>query len=115
MHGEWPLYHRVREVRSNWFWGAFVPTSAVALAPATFGASIVVAAAGYAILAARVFGHTMRHRRNPARAATYAAFTTLGKVPQAIGQAKFVAARLRGRRSALIEYKAARVVVAANK
>ena len=39
------------------------------------------------------------------RSASYATFVTLSKLPQAIGQLKFQAARLTGRRQKIIEYK----------
>jgi hypothetical protein len=50
----------------------------------------------------------MRDHGDSARHATlYASYGVLGKMPQALGVLQFHANRVRGRRSALIEYKGA--------
>jgi glycosyltransferase involved in cell wall biosynthesis len=102
MHAhESPERYFAREVRSNWFWGIILPLIAIALAWPTRGWSLVLLL-GYLLLAARVHSTI----RNPKSAkAGYTFFTMLGKFPQAIGQAKFILDRRRGRRSTVIEYK----------
>jgi len=104
MHGAPPERHLVKETRSNWFWGALVPALALAPAWPSRGGSAVVLL-GYGILAWRI-ARSKRKQGFPNRdARTYAAFVTLGKFPQMIGQWKYVMGRLFGKRSRLIEYK----------
>jgi GT2 family glycosyltransferase len=105
LHGAPPERHWVREVRSNWFWGAAVPLLALAAAWPTRGLSLLVGA-GYAVLAARIYLSTKRRGFSGSDARLNAFFTVLGKLPQTLGQVKYWFGRLRGKRSRLIEYKA---------
>ena len=105
MHGEAPLFFWRHEVRSNWVWGAGVPLAAVLLAPSTSGGSLAGASVLYAVLFARVYHHARRRGLDPHAARLFSFFITLGKVPQALGQAKYWWHRVRGVRSAIIEYK----------
>lgn len=105
LHGAPPERHWVRETRSNWLWGLLLPAASLVAAPFTSGASLAVAAGLYALLAYRVRRHQLRRGRTRREAALYAAFTTLGKFPQALGQCRFLWNRRRGKRSRLIEYK----------
>jgi glycosyltransferase involved in cell wall biosynthesis len=105
-HGRPPERHWVREVRSNWFWGAAVPAVVLAFAWPTHGASMLLLG-GYVVLAWRVWQHARRRRFSAVDAATYAWFTVLGKFPQTVGQLQFHWNRFVGRRSRLIEYKGA--------
>jgi hypothetical protein len=77
----------------------------VTLALPTLGASMFVVAGGYATLFVKVRRDAKRKGMEEERANVFAAFATLGKVPQAVGQAKYWWARLRKQRSRLIEYK----------
>ena len=106
LHGRPPERHWVREVRSNWFWGAFVPLAAAAAAWPTRGLSAVLAA-GYLLLAGRVYRSLRRRGFSGRDASTAAFFTVIGKGPQMLGQAKYWGGRMLGRRSRLIEYKGA--------
>jgi glycosyltransferase involved in cell wall biosynthesis len=106
LHGWRPERYWVREVRSGWVWGAAVPIVALSAAWPTRGWSIAAAVALYGLLFARVLWNL--HRRGAAKgklAWIAAGFIVLAKFPQAIGQCRFWATRLRGRRSPLIEYK----------
>jgi GT2 family glycosyltransferase len=94
MHGEAPLHFWKKETRSNWLWGAALPLAAAPLLPPA-----------YAALFWRVYRHARGRGLDAHSARVYAFFTTVGKVPQALGQAKFVWNRLRGVKSTLIEYK----------
>lgn len=76
-------------VRSAWIWGAAAPLLALALAWPTGGVSLLAAAAAYALLALRVGLGRWRRGDRPAEAALYAAFCVLGKLPEAIGQARY--------------------------
>lgn len=106
-HGRPPERHWVREVRSNWLWGAIVPTLALGFAWPTHGASLALML-GYVVLAWRVRRHMQGRNYSARDAVVYAMFTVLGKFPMAVGQAQYVWNRCVGRRSRLIEYKGAR-------
>lgn len=94
-----------KEVRSNWAWGAALPSIGIGMLLPTLGASAVIASAGYALLFAKVLRNARARGMSDREAAMYAAFTTLAKVPQAAGQAKYWWGRLRDKRAAIIEYK----------
>jgi len=105
LHGRPPERHWVREVRSNWFWGAALPVLALGPAWPARGISLVLAG-GYAILGWKV-ARFLRRRGFSGREARIGAFyMVLGKFPQMLGQVKYWWGRLRGKRSRLIEYKA---------
>lgn len=92
------------QVRSILAWGAVLPLAIAGLALATGGWGLLA----LAIYPAQVVRLARRERRAglPARfAAALAFFLTLGKIPQAIGVARFGWRRLTGRRGGLIEYK----------
>lgn len=99
-HGHW-----LREVRSNWAWGAVVPLAGSLLAVPTCGASLAAVAVGYGALFLNVQRHA-RRRWGVSDARLYAAATLAGKLPQALGQATYWWRRLRARPQTLIEYKA---------
>jgi GT2 family glycosyltransferase len=106
-HGAAPERHWVREARSVRFWGLIVPAVAMAAAWPTYGLSFVAAAAGYALIGARVYGHARRRDYDRRDGAAYALFTVLGKFPQAVGYLRYHVNRLLSRRTTLIEYKGA--------
>ena len=104
LHGRPPERHWVKEVRSNWFWGGLLPLAILALAWPTRGLS-TAALLGYGVLAWRIRRFQKKRGFSSRDATAYAAFVTLGKAPQMLGQLKFVLGRVFGRRSRLIEYK----------
>jgi GT2 family glycosyltransferase len=106
-HGAAPERHWVREARSVRFWGLIVPAGALVAAWPSYGASLLVAAIGYLVLTARVFRHARRRDVSRGDAAVYAAFTVLGKFPQAVGYLRYHVNHLLRRRTPLIEYKGA--------
>lgn len=102
MHGTPPERHFVRDVRSNWVWGAIVPIVAVALAWITRGWSLLLLGA-YPLLVAKI---AIRARQNNAPMPwAWAFFTVLGKFPHALGQLKYRVNSWSGKRTRLIEYK----------
>jgi GT2 family glycosyltransferase len=94
LHGEAPLSFWKKETRSNWLWGAVLPVAAPVLVPPA-----------YATLFWRIYSDARRRGMSAETARAYAFFTTLGKVPQALGQMKYWWNTLRGEKSTLIEYK----------
>ncbi len=94
MHGEAPLRFWKKEVRSNWIWGAAIPLAA----PPLMGPA-------YGYLFWRIYRDARRRGLDARAARIYAFFTTVGKVPQALGQAKYLWNTLLGKKQAIIEYK----------
>ena len=101
LHGAPPERHWVREWRSAWLWGLGLPVSLLALA-ALLGPVALLGFAVYPFQVLRLFARGIGPwRTRMARAA----FLVLGKFAEAWGQLKFLAHRLSGTRSRLIEYK----------
>jgi hypothetical protein len=112
MHGGPPMRHWEKESRSITIWGIVVPVLTLALAWPTYGLSLLLLF-GYGLLAWRSYRFE-RRRFSAADARLAAFFHVLGTFPQAIGQLKYVLARLAGRKSTLIEYKGASLEPAAH-
>jgi GT2 family glycosyltransferase len=106
-HGASPERLKVREMRSAWFWGALLPTVSLSLALPTRGISLVLLA-GYLALLARVYSKTRRRGLPVDDSLLLAAFTVLGKFPQAVGQLQFCVFRVRGRARRVIDWRAPR-------
>lgn len=105
LHGTPPELYMVKEHKSGLLWGLIIPTLSLALAPLTYGISLLLLS-GYGILAWKIY----RYRRQtyadtPPSARLYAFLCTLSKFPQIIGQFKYCLNRLRGKQAILIEYK----------
>ena len=94
----------LRECLSNAAWGLLIPTAIAAIACVTHGLGLGLAAV-YAWLWLRIARGRGRHGTPAADARVYASFTVLGKLPQALGQARYWLLRGTRRPSALIEYK----------
>lgn len=101
LHGAPPERHWVRESRSAWLWGAGIPIFAVA------GATLISPWAGALLLVypLQVLRLYLRACASVPVPAWYAFFLVFGKLPEALGQFKFLLNRTRGRRATLIEYK----------
>jgi GT2 family glycosyltransferase len=107
LHGRPPERHFVRQSRSATFWGLLVPSAAAGLAWPTRGWSLTLLA-GYPLLYHRTRRGALARGFSGADAALYAAACVLGKLPEAIGVARYRLGSLVGRQSGLIEYKGAR-------
>jgi GT2 family glycosyltransferase len=100
LHGRGPERHWVRETRSALVWGALLPAAIVALAAVLPPALALVAL--YPVQGLRI---ARRLPGPPAEARIAAAFTVLGKFAEAHGVIGYNLARIRRRRTDLIEYK----------
>ena len=94
-----------RRVLSIVAWGGALPGCALLAAPATGGASLALAGL-YGVLLARVYRGARARGRAPGDAARQAAGVAMAKGAELQGVALYIWNRLlRGRRTALIEYK----------
>jgi len=106
MYGASRERHGVRAVRSFVFWGAFVPVIAFGGAWITHGASLVLLL-GYLLLWYRVARGQRARGHSKADARLYATFILISKFAELYGGLLFLARRIFGRPSRLIEYKSA--------
>jgi len=105
LHGQAPERHWMAETRRALFWGAGLP-AAILLAGLTWPplwALALVYPAQVVRLALRAGGGVWGEGRRTGW--EWAAFTVLGKFPEAAGALRFYASRLFRRRAGLIEYK----------
>lgn len=101
LHGAPPERHFVRESRSSWVWGLFLPLLSLLLASA-FGFAAFALLLAYPLQIARI---ARNGKRIPRENWIRAAFLILGKFPEVLGQLKFLVHNRSGRQSSLIEYK----------
>jgi len=104
LNGDGPLHDCRRDLRSALAWGLALPGTALALAPPTGGASLLVAAGGFALLAVRVYRYRRRRGDTERDAWLYARYLVLTKFAQVIGLVRFELNALRGQ-FRIIEYK----------
>ena len=109
-HGRSEFRHNVRPVRRIIFWGLLVPpTTLTAAAGAALWPPLAFVAVGcllaYGLLGYRVFRWRRSRGDAASHAITYAAFTVLGKLPEAKGLLSYRWNRVKGTRRRLIEYK----------
>ncbi|MDR3622637.1 MAG: glycosyltransferase [Paludisphaera borealis] len=106
LHGRPPERHYVRETRSIVVWGLVAPLLCLALAWPTRGASLMLLLAGYAFLFWRVHRY-YRGRRgwSPADARAFALFVVVGKIPGALGVARYWLGKISGKRSRVIDFR----------
>lgn len=107
LYGRDPDRPGVKQTASNLMWGLGVPT-AVALGALVVGPGVASAsgAGAYGYLAYKSYRYE-RRRRPPEAARLFAASCVVGKLPEALGAVSYLANRVRGRQSVLIEYKGA--------
>ena len=105
LHGQSPQRHWVKESKSIWLWGLFVPLLALTLSFPTHALSLFLLL-GYPFLTYRIYRYYTQQRDYSGReSALYALSCVLGKFPQLQGQIQFHLNRLQGRRRTLVEYK----------
>lgn len=104
LHGGEPERHWVKETRSIWFWGLFIPLLALGMAWSTHGLSLLLLL-GYPLQFIRTFLNLRRQNLSSKNAALYALSCTVDKFAQVEGALRFLRTRLLGTKSTLIEYK----------
>lgn len=104
LHGGEPERHWVKETRSIWLWGLFIPLLAISGAWNTHGLSLLLLL-GYPLQFARIFISLRRQNISSKNATFYALSCVVGKFAQVEGALKFLRTRLLGSKSTLIEYK----------
>ncbi|NET39039.1 MAG: glycosyltransferase [Cyanothece sp. SIO1E1] len=109
LHGSPPERHWVKESRSIWLWGLFMPSLALSMAHLTHGLSLSLLS-GYPLMAYRIYRYMQNRGFNRKQSGIYALACTLGKFPNLMGQFKFHWHRLLGKRNQLIEYKSSTVL-----
>lgn len=112
LHGASKERYHVRPVRSAILFGVACPILIVAMAALSavrwwFSLGIVPVAGAMALVVARSMLARVRLGDSPGHALLYGTLLPPAKLAQAIGAMQFWSNRMRGRRSGLIEYKAA--------
>jgi glycosyltransferase involved in cell wall biosynthesis len=103
LHGRGAMRDCARERRSVLVWGLALPVTILALAPATYGISLLLAG-GYAVLGQRIARYRRGQGDSGAEARLYARFVVIGKFAEAWGLLKFYLNNVAGR-FRIIEYK----------
>lgn len=101
LHGLGPSRHWMRETMRALVWGLVMPMATLVLTVA-FGPVGLLPLLFYVLQGLRVWWRE-RHRMPSAR--LYAAFTVIGKIPNALGVMSFALDLLHGKRRGIIEYK----------
>lgn len=104
LHGGEPERHWVKETRSIWLWGLFIPLLALGTVWLTHGLSLLLLLV-YPLQFIRTFLSLRRQNLSSKNAALYALSCTVGKFAQVEGALSFLRTRLKGSQSTLIEYK----------
>ena len=104
LHGGEPERHWVKETRSIWLWGLFIPLLALGTGWLTHGLSLLLLLV-YPLQFIRTFLSLRRQNLSSKNAALYALSCTVGKFAQVEGALSFLRTRLKGSQSTLIEYK----------
>jgi GT2 family glycosyltransferase len=101
LHGNTPEKYKIRETRSIWLWGLLLPMAIlllVALSPKLAAILLLI----YPVQIARL---ALSGKHSIKENWYRAFFLVLGKIPEMLGQLKFLKSRIAGRNHELIEYK----------
>jgi GT2 family glycosyltransferase len=104
LHGKSPERHWVRECRSIWFWGLFMPVTGLVFIPPTHGFSLLIFGL-YLLSMYKIYRYGNHRGLKPKDAALYGVSCVLGKLPNVQGQIIFHRNQLMGKTKQLIEYK----------
>lgn len=104
LHGDGPERYRIRETRSNWFWGLALPLLIVATAVYSWKLALIPFA-GYPVLFTKILLHNRRKGFGKADSLMLACFCAMEKFPAAAGQICFYRDKLGKKRASVIDYK----------
>lgn len=104
LHGAPLERHWVKESRSIWLWGLFLPLLALGMAWQTYYLSLLLLL-GYPVMAYRIYRYAQGQGFKQQDSMLYALFCMLGKFPNLLGQLRFHLNRQLRRQNQLIEYK----------
>jgi GT2 family glycosyltransferase len=105
LHGRGPFRHFVRETRSTWIWGCFIPVVIIVLAVLTRGWALLAFPALYLFAAFRIARNPRWRELSPGMRWAYAAHCLASKFPQVVGQVKFWWRRARNAPNVIIEHR----------
>jgi glycosyltransferase involved in cell wall biosynthesis len=111
LHGRSPERHWVKESRSIWLWGLFLPLLAMTTAWLTSGLSLLLLLVAYTLLGYKIYKSSLQRGLNRDDAFFYSVFCLLGKFPQLQGQIQFHLSQLLKKQSTLVEYKSATIKI----
>jgi GT2 family glycosyltransferase len=104
LHGAPPERKFIREIRRTWLWGAIIPSSALVLAPLTYGLSLI-AFLRYPVTTLRLFYKTKQYDLPPKHRLAWGLSCTMAAFPEFVGVMKFYWDRWCQQRPQIIEYK----------
>jgi len=104
LHGAPPEKHWLKESRSIWLWGLWIPLISLGLIIPTLGWSLGLFLL-YPLLVYRIYRYQLSRGYDGKTSGLYAVFCVLGKFPQLLGQIRFHTLRILGKKSQLLEYK----------
>jgi GT2 family glycosyltransferase len=104
LHGAPPERKFFREIRGILLWGVILPISALALAPLTYGLSLI-AFVRYPLTTLRIFYKTRRQGFSRKHSLAWGLSCTMSVFPGVIGASKFHLDRLHHRQHEIIEHK----------
>jgi glycosyltransferase involved in cell wall biosynthesis len=110
MHGGSPDRYCVKEVRSDAMWVIVLPLIALGAAWFTWGISLLLVPLGYGVLWWRVRRWRRRRGDGGSDASLHGLSVVVGKFAEMQGMIRYWLGRMRGSKSAIIEYKAAGAV-----
>jgi GT2 family glycosyltransferase len=101
LHGAPPERQGIRESRSAWLWGFFIPVTITLLAQMWLIPALILVL----IYPLQIVRLAWKGSRSPRENWLRAGFLILGKFPEVVGQIKFLSHRISRVQSRLIEYK----------
>ena len=101
LHGNFPERYRVRESLRPWLWGMMIPI-AIVYGTILFGLGGLVL---FLVYPAQIIRIALNGKRSRRENWLYAVFAVVSKFPELLGQLKYLLAKIKISKVALIEYK----------
>jgi glycosyltransferase involved in cell wall biosynthesis len=105
LHGQSEDRYFVADCRRIWLWALLLPLIALALAPFTYGLSVLLLACAYGLQFLRTYVRGRQRGWSARQALIYSFFTFLFKFPALTGLLEFYWRQWRGQVFTIIEYK----------